>query len=263
MTAIDKNVQYGFTPGCSLSSYNPEAVAKTAAYLNSVLPNFSAVLKCCGKPTRDMGQYDLFKERFAGLKKDLEDVEVEKMIFVCPNCKSVFDQESEIQSCSLWEILPLTGLPEELRGKAKDSDMVFTIHDPCSARHEKEAQDGIRYILKELGYQYTESEYSREKTKCCGYGGMVNPVNPGLTKRVMQRRAETLGGYPAVTYCSTCRSALIQAGVKAWHILDLIWGPVIYACDEPVPDILETPENVWHNRYETKKKLEAALKKEI
>lgn len=259
---LDKEKQYGFLPGCSLSSYNPEAVAKTVAYLKASLPKFSAILKCCGKPTKDIGQYELFRKRFAGLLLDIKDVNVDEMIFACPNCKATFDKESEIVTKSLWEILPQIGLPEEVRGKAKDSDMVFTIHDACSARFDKEMQDGIRWILKELGYQYVESACARENTKCCGFGGQVNPVNPEMSKKVMQRRIETLEDYPVVVYCSSCRSAFMQSEVKAWHILDLIWGPVVYAGDEPNADVLQYPNEVWHNRFETRKKMKKCFEEE-
>ena len=252
---FDRSIHYGFMPGCSLSSYYPEAVVQMAAYLNSELPHFSAILKCCGKPTRDIGQYELFRERFDGFRQDMRDVGAEEMIFACLNCKKVFEKESDIVCHSLWEVLPQIGLPEALRGKAKDSDMVFTIHDPCPARYDAAAQDGIRWILTELGYHYVESSCSRENTKCCGYGGMVNAVNPELTRQVMKNRLETLGGYPTVVYCATCRSGLMQGGGKAWHILDLLYGPVVYAGDEPPEDCLKVPDQVWANRFEARKGL--------
>jgi Fe-S oxidoreductase len=251
--AINKETRYGFMPGCSLSSYNPEAVIKTVAYLSEVFPKFSAVLKCCGKPTRDVGQQELFRERFEGLLADMQDVEIEEMIFACPNCKAVFEKESQVKCHSLWEIFPLVGLPGEARGKAKESDMVFTIHDSCAARGDGAAQEGIRWILSELGYRFVESEYSREKTRCCGYGGMVGPVNPELARKVMQRRVETLAEYPVVTYCATCRSALVRAGRDAWHVLDLIWGPVVHVGDGPPENVLDVPEHVWHNRFKTRR----------
>lgn len=253
---LNKEKKYGFLPGCSLSSYNPAAVVKTTEYLRDSIPKFSAILKCCGKPTKDIGQYELFKKRFAGLLQDIGEVHVDEMIFACPNCKATFDKESEVQTTSLWELLPQIGLPEEIRGKAKDSDMVFTIHDACSARFDREMQNGVRWILDELGYKYTESEYSRENTRCCGFGGQINPVNPKMAERVMKRRIETLGDYPVVVYCASCRSAFMQNDVKAWHILDLIWGPVVYANDEPNADVLECPGEVWHNRFETRKQLQ-------
>lgn len=35
--------------------------------------------------------------------------------------------------------------------------------------------------------------------------------------------------------------------------MDLVWDPVVYSNDELTPNVLEIPDNVWHNRYETKK----------
>ncbi|KXZ40432.1 Cysteine-rich domain-containing protein [Alkalithermobacter thermoalcaliphilus JW-YL-7 = DSM 7308] len=257
---IDKNKRYGFMPGCSLPSYSPEAVVKTIEYLSSVFPKFSAVQKCCGKPTKAVGQYELFKERFADLQKDMDDVKIEEMIVACQSCKLTFDEASPTPTHSLWEILPIIGLPKELKNKAKDSDVVFTIHDSCSTRHLKELQDGVRWILDELGYKYIESKYSRENTRCCGFGGMVVPANPQVAEKVMKRRVETLDSEYVVVYCSACRSSILKGGSKAWHILDLIWGPVVYSKDAPPEDVLSSPVKSWINRYKSKVGIKKALK---
>ncbi|KAB3535342.1 (Fe-S)-binding protein [Alkaliphilus pronyensis] len=247
-------------PGCSLPSYSPEAVTKTTAYLNEVFPNFSAVQKCCGKPTKAVGQYDLFKERFADLQKDMDDVDIDEMIVACQSCKLTFDEASPTPTHSLWELLPIIGLPKELKGKAKDSDIVFTIHDSCSTRHLTALHDGVRWILQELGYKVVESEYSREKTRCCGFGGMVVPANPPVAEKVMKRRVETLETDKIVVYCSACRSSILKGGAKAWHLLDLVWGPVVYAKDAPPEDVLSSPVKAWINRYKAKKGIEKAIK---
>ncbi|WP_207706855.1 (Fe-S)-binding protein [Alkaliphilus pronyensis] len=257
---IDKSKRYGFMPGCSLPSYSPEAVTKTTAYLNEVFPNFSAVQKCCGKPTKAVGQYDLFKERFADLQKDMDDVDIDEMIVACQSCKLTFDEASPTPTHSLWELLPIIGLPKELKGKAKDSDIVFTIHDSCSTRHLTALHDGVRWILQELGYKVVESEYSREKTRCCGFGGMVVPANPPVAEKVMKRRVETLETDKIVVYCSACRSSILKGGAKAWHLLDLVWGPVVYAKDAPPEDVLSSPVKAWINRYKAKKGIEKAIK---
>lgn len=257
---VDKNKRYGFMPGCSLPSYNPEAVAKTTAYLNSVFPKFSAIQKCCGKPTKAVGQYDLFKERFKGLQDDMDAVGIEEMIVACQSCKLTFNDASPTPTYSLWEMFPIIGLPEELRGKAKDSDMVFTIHDSCSTRHDAALQDGIRWILDELGYKYVESKYSREKTRCCGFGGMVVPANPEVAMKVMKRRVETLEYNNVVVYCAACRSSILKGGANAWHILDLIWGPVVMKDDNSPIDVLASPVKSWVNRYKAKKGIQKAVK---
>jgi len=257
---IDKNKRYGFIPGCSLPSYSPEIVTKTTAYLNSVFPKFSAVQKCCGKPTKAVGQYELFKERFQGLQDDMDDVGIEEMIVACQSCKLTFNEASKTPTHSLWEILPMIGLPEELRGKAKDSDIVFTIHDSCSTRHDKALQDGIRWILDELGYKYIESKYSREKTRCCGFGGMVVPANPEVAMKVMKRRVETLESDSVVVYCAACRSSILKGGAKSWHILDLVWGPVVNASDNSPDDSLASPVKSWVNRYKSKQGIKKSVK---
>ena len=255
MNETVKQARYGFVPGCSLASYNPRWVEKTGEYLKEVLPDLSLILKCCGKPTRDIGQQQLFEERFDGTRRDIREAGIERMILACPNCKKLFDQESDTTNLSLWELFPMVGIPEEMRNKGADSDVVFVIHDPCSARMDQRLCQGVRWLLGELGYRYVESEYRGEHTLCCGFGGQVRPAEPRMAERVMARRLETLGNYPVATCCATCRSAFAQAHVPAWHLLDLLWGPVVYASDVPPEDVLALPENVWHNRFLARKKL--------
>lgn len=257
---VDQNKRYGFMPGCSLPSYSPEAVIKTTEYLSETFSKFSAVQKCCGKPTKAVGQYDLFKERFKGLQDDMDEVGIEQMIVACQSCKLTFDEASPTPTYSLWEVLPIIGLPEEIRGKAKDSDIVFTIHDSCSTRHLTELHDGIRWILNELGYKVIESKYSREKTRCCGFGGMVVPANPEVAMKVMAKRVETLESENVIVYCAACRSSILKGGANAWHILDLIWGPVVYANDNPPKDVLASPVASWMNRYKSKVGIKKAVK---
>lgn len=160
----------------------------------------------------------------------------------------------------MWSLWPKIGLPEELRGKAKDSDAVFTIHDSCSTRFEKELQDGIRWILSELGYKVEESKYSREKTRCCGFGGMVVPANPEVAAKVMEKRVETLNQNKVVVYCAACRSSLLKGGAQAWHILDLVWGPVIKAEDISPADVLASPVKSWVNRFKAKRGILTSVK---
>jgi len=257
---IDKNKVYGFMAGCSLSSYSPNGVADTAAYLNSVFKKFAVIQKCCGKPTKLLGKEELFIKRNKMLQDDIDGLNIDEMIVGCQNCKSVLDKQSPTPIHSLWEIFPLIGLPDELRGKAKKSDIVFTIHDSCSTRYESKLQDGIRWILDELGYKYIESKYSKDNTLCCGSGGMVGAVNPELTERVIKRRVETLESKNVVVYCASCNTFIRNGGVKTWHILDLLWGPVVYEGDACPSNALSSPLEAWVNRYKAKIELQKAVK---
>ncbi len=250
----------GFMPGCSLPSYAPEAVGKTVAYLKTKYPDLSGIQKCCGKPTSAVGQSEKFNERFSGLVSDFKECEVDEVIVACQSCMKTLKGSKEFKTTSLWELLPEIGLPEELIGKAKDSDVVFSVHDSCSIRDYTGIHDGIRWILTELGYKISEPDKTRDKTRCCGFGGMIVPVNPDLAKKVMERRVGDFKTDFVVTYCAACRQSMILGGAKAWHILDLVWGPVVYSDSKPPEDCLSNPVKAWGNRYKAKKEIKKALK---
>ena len=191
-----------FMPGCALASYNPENVAQTIKYLKSKFPDISVIQKCCGKPTKAVGQAELFNERFGSLLDDIKYCEADEVIVACQSCMKTLSEHDGYKTVSLWELLPEIGLPEELVGKAKDSDVVFSIQDSCSVRDYTGIHDGVRWILSELGYKFEEPERTRATTRCCGFGGMVVPANPDVAKRVMERRVADFPTKNIVTYCA-------------------------------------------------------------
>jgi len=249
-----------FMPGCALPSYSPDNVALTVEYLKTKFPDLSVIQKCCGKPTKAVGQADLFAERFASLVEDIKFCEVDEVLAACQSCMNTFKECQDYKTTSLWEIFPQIGLPEHLVGKAKDSDVVISVHDSCSVRGYDGIHDGIRWILTELGYKIAEPEKTRATTRCCGFGGMVVPANEDVAARVMKRRFEDFPtGYIAV-YCAACRQSMMKAGGNAWHILDLVWGPVVKSGSKCPEDVLSSTVSAWRNRYKSKKRIKAAFK---
>ncbi len=244
-----------FVSGCALASYNPDLVEQTAAYLKTVYPDISFIQKCCGKPTKALGQEDAFHERFDSLMADFKACDVEEVIVGCQSCYKVMELAG-LKVTSLWALLPQIGLPKELVGKAKGSDVVFSLHDSCSIRPYSQIHDGIRWIMNELGYQAVEPERTRETTRCCGFGGMIVPANPDLAMRVMKRRVDDFETPEVVTYCAACRQSMLMGGAKAWHILDLIFGPVVRKGAAPPEDTLSQPIKAWTNRYKAKKRIQ-------
>jgi len=242
----------GFMPGCSLPSYSPENIEKTVQFLKARYPDLSVIQKCCGKPTKALGQVELLEKRFNSLVNDITDCEVEEMIVACQNCLNMLRESDKFRTVSLWEVLPQIGLPNEVRGKAKGSDVVISIHDSCPVRQEVGIHDGVRWVLSELGYKYAEPVYTRDKTRCCGFGGMIVPANPGLAKRIMERRIKDMPTEHIAVYCAACRSSMLMGGGKAWHLLDLLWGPVVTKGSNPPENVLASPVKAWINRYKSK-----------
>lgn len=256
----NKEIRRVFIPGCSLPSYNPEAVGKITSYLNEALPGTSTILKCCGKPTKALGQKEKFKERYASLQEEIDKVGATEIIVACQSCFLTMTESSPNQDVkSLWTILPEIGLPKEARGKGKNSDITFAIHDSCSTRDRSDIHDGIRWIMNELGYKYEEPELTRETTRCCGFGGMVVPANPELSLRVMKRRTNEVESDYMVNYCAACRESMATAGKKSLHILDLVFGDV-WTSKSEFPGQTKNPAIGWINRYKAKKAINKAYK---
>lgn len=247
-----------FIPGCSLSSYRPELVEEVIKYLQNKLPGTGAILKCCGKPTKALGQYDKFKERYSGLQSEIDKLGADEIIVACQSCYLTMSANSPDQKVtSLWELMPEIGMPEGTVGKAENSDLTLGIHDSCSTRDREDIHAGIRWILDELGYNTEEPPHTKENTRCCGFGGMVVPANPDLAQKVMERRTDEFESEHLVTYCAACRESMTKGGKKSVHILDLIFGPV-WTSDSEFPGTTKPMES-WVNRYKAKKKMQKVL----
>jgi len=252
--------RYAFMPGCALASYNPENVSKMIKHLKSVYPDLSVIQKCCGKPTQAIGQADLYKERYASLAADIKYVEADVMIVACQSCMNVLGKDETFKTKSLWELLPEIGMPAELVGKAKDSDVVFSVHDSCSVRTKTGIHSGIRWILDQLGYKHVDPEKSHGTTRCCGFGGMIVPVSPDIALKVMERRVGDFTTDKIVTYCAACRQSMLKAKGEAWHIMDLIFGEVVYKNTAYPEDVLASPAKAWRNRGRSKKLIKKTMK---
>jgi Fe-S oxidoreductase len=229
-------------------------------YLKEKFPDISAVQKCCGKPTIAIGQEALFRKRFENLCDDIRFCNADEVIVACQSCMNTLKKCTDFKTVSLWELFPQIGLPEHLVGKAKDSDVVFSVHDSCSVRGYDGIHDGVRWILHELGYKTAEPEKTRATTRCCGFGGMVVPANPDVAQRVMDRRKADFPTEHIVVYCAACRQSMMKAGGKAWHILDLLWGDVVKSDTKCPEDVLSSPLSAWKNRYRSKKQIKAAFR---
>ena len=57
----------------------------------------------------------------------------------------------------------LIGIPETARGIGIGSDVVFNIHDSCVTRDETSHHESVRWVLDELGYNWTEIERNGKK----------------------------------------------------------------------------------------------------
>lgn len=252
-----KKTKYLFVPGCTVPVYSPELVDKTLEHLRATLDGeVGAMLQCCGKVTKLIGDRENFKSRNKKAVDEINETNADVIITICPSCYNVYKETSDKKVIAYWDLIKdQIGLPEGQKGIGKTSDVVFNIHDSCVTRTVSSHHESVRWILDELGYKVNSIEREKYNTRCCGVGGMVCSSNPDLYKEIYDRRANDFNSDHIVSYCGSCRGTMETAGKDSLHILNLIFGDT-YMSKYAKHRTLATQEESFGNRLKTKELFE-------
>ena len=243
--------KYVFFPGCQATAIAPATVR--AAYLDlcqRLEGGVALMLGCCGAICDWAGRYEMQEETEKFLDEKLAQLGNPVIIAGCPTCKKELGRHDCV---GIWEILEEIGLPE----KAKRMDKPIAIHDACGARGDHETQDSIRRIAEKLGCTVEDTEYTGDKSPCCGYGGLTQYTNREVAKKMTEKCLER-SDLPYLSYCMACRDRFAREGRESMHLLELVYGTSADHC----PDISEKRYNrlslkntllqeVWKEEAET------------
>ena len=91
--------------------------------------------------------------------------------------------------------------------------------------------------------EIAELPFSRDKTECCGFGGLMYFANRELADKVVERRINETT-MDLLVYCAVCCDHFRSEGKPTRHLLDLIFGETTTR-DTPkgVPDYSQKREN--------------------
>lgn len=221
---IPSNCTTVFFPGCSLSGYSSSIVSGTFDFLTGKIENLGLLITCCGKPSLDIGDKKSFNNDFKSVLHTLESNGIKKVIVACSNCYNTVKKYGSVEVISLWEVLHSLGVPSKVKGIYKGSSFDVTLHDPCPIRNESQIHESIRSILNEIGLEFKEFEKNKEKTQCCGAGGMMMSTNRNVALKQMKHRAESTDSSHIISYCESCVQSMITGGKKSLHILDFLFN---------------------------------------
>jgi glutamate synthase (NADPH) small chain len=212
---------YLFFPGCQLTGSSPDHVKQTYHYLRTRLQGgVGLMLRCCGAPADWAGRAETFAGVMSTFRTQWLEMGSPYLITACSSCYQVFRTHlPEARLISMWEMFDILGLP---RTEAAAGPSVLAIHDPCTSRHEDTIQQSVRNLVKALGLHVTELPLSRDKTECCGFGGLMYFANRELADKVVDRRIHETP-VDLLTYCAVCRDHFRSGGKPTWHLLDLIF----------------------------------------
>ncbi len=239
-----------FFPGCQLIASAPEHVKRVYTLLALRLSGGVGFMsRCCGAPADWSGRVELLRsvqEDFLALWRDLGSP---RLILACSTCYEVFKTHlPDVRITSLWETLDSLGLPESVKAEKRE---VIAVHDACTTRNESAIQESVRNILRRLGFEIEELPLSRDKTECCGYGGLMFFANRDLAKSAIRRRIEQ-SPLDYLAYCAMCRDYLASSGKRALHLLDLMF-------ETPRDEAALRKGPVYSQRHENRVRLKNAM----
>lgn len=247
-----KETKYVLIPGCTVPASFPELVEKTYEHMKETLgeSNVGIILQCCARPTEIIGETELFQERYSRVQKEIESVDADVIVTLCPSCYLTYEKYSGKKVISYWDLMrEEIGIPQGQENIGVDSDVIFNIHDSCPTRDVTSHHDSIRWILSKLGYKVEEMANIRENTRCCGVGGMLGCINADLYKKIVDRRVKDATQNHIISYCGSCRGSMELGGLDSLHILQLIHGKCYYKKDAAK----RSGNYGMHNRMETKR----------
>lgn len=209
-----------FFPGCTLPGPRPHQTFQAWKYLRKIYPDLGVVLECCSKPSHDLGLQEGFESSFHALRERLQAAGVRRVIVACPNCHKVFRQYAQgLELLTIYEVMAEHGDTPPI----PLSERASVLHDPCPLRNESAIHDAVRKLADGLPCQVDSPKRSRGRTLCCGEGGAVGFVAPGLAGKWTQRVHRQAGKRRIITYCAGCAGFLSKGG-EAVHLLDLFFG---------------------------------------
>ena len=163
---------------------------------------------CCGFPLLGAGTPDRIEELRAHNLDRVRQLNARQVVFSCPSClrtwKELYQTDLTLTHASRFLEDLITGG----RVPLGELNLTVTYHDPCDLGRHGGEYDAPRRVLKSIpGIKLKEMENNRARSTCCGGGGNLEIVDPGLSAAVAQRRLEEIqrtGAEAVVTACQQC-----------------------------------------------------------
>lgn len=206
-----------FFTGCALPAVTPAGTLLAYDELRRHYPGTGVLMWCCGAPVELVGMEEAFESTRRQILRAMEEAGADELVAACPDCVHTLKSSlPDVTVTSLWERLAGRWAPP-----AKRQGVAVSIHDSCKTRHEAGLHGAVRRLIEDAGSTVEDIKYNGALARCCGFGGMIAPVDSDLSRRITERRGAE-SALPMVTYCAGCRTALASSGKESAHLLDFL-----------------------------------------
>lgn len=245
---VKTRMKVGYFIGCATDFIFPEIGSKTINFLTNhgvevIVPREQG---CCGAPIwLGMGDFGIGRKMADANVKPFSDVDY--IVVDCATCSSAlkeypkyladtperlenyekFSEKVKHVSNFLVDELKLDSTTYQPSTEAKGKRITW--HDPCHAYRYQGIKDQPRQILRSIpGTEYIEMVRA---DRCCGMAGSFSIHHYELSKKIADRKAETIRSTGADIVATACPGCIIQLmdtlkrhkmPQKAMHIMELL-----------------------------------------
>ena len=185
---------------------------------------------CCGFPLLSSGmetesimlaKHNIKKIREKGAKV---------LVTSCPSCYHTWKHEYEEMTEEKldFEILHISQYLQRLIGEGKLKlnrlDLKVTYHDPCDLGRSSGVYEEPREVIRSIpGIEFVELPNKNKQANCCGGGGNLESLNPGLAAKIAAAKADEVistGAQVVVSACQQCERTMSTALKKKKKEID-------------------------------------------
>ncbi|KYK28418.1 MAG: hypothetical protein AYK19_05630 [Theionarchaea archaeon DG-70-1] len=215
--------------GCTTLNKTRKVADATLKILEKAGINFTALPEewCCGAPLSILGFDKDFKKFAKHNTKMFKEEGYKTIVCSCPECAYIFKEvypliglkmDADIVHTSQF----LLTLVKEGKITLKERKEECVYHDPCALARRLHIYEEPRALLKYIpGLTLNEAQFTKEETRCCGMGGILNVTNPEISLSITKTRSSELqkASPCVVTACPTCEVAFKR--VDNYEVLDI------------------------------------------
>lgn len=219
-----------FFKGCMISHICPELAENYRKVLDFLGIDFIELPRepCCGMPLLNAGFTRAHEKQVQRLNETLKEFEARRILCACPACYHQLKEVAKESEVELILRLIAAAIREGgLKLRRMGEGIRVTYHDPCHLGRYCGVYDEPRNIIRSMGFELVEMEFSRENSICCGAGAGVKSNYKVLADAIGRERikqASATGASILLTACPLCYMHLKEnsGGIEVREFSELL-----------------------------------------
>lgn len=183
---------------------------------------------CCGFPLLGAGLPGLMDDFISHNLAMVKQCGARQVVFACPSCYQTWREHYPREITLFHATEFLLALVREGRVVLKELPLKVTYHDPCDLGRGAKVYEVPRELIRSIpGVELVELPHNREACRCCGGGGNLEMIDPGLAREIARAKIEEVlgtGAQAVVTACQQCVRTLatyVKRNKISLEVLDI------------------------------------------